>query len=79
MEKQQIHAFIMEYFSGVVEMHKKYPELRIGQVLYNVLSDYKNDFVMGLNSTVSDPYYAEDIGDERIDKFFDFLVIKLTE
>jgi hypothetical protein len=55
-------------------MVKEFPNLRIGQCLFNFLYERNEELADSVRATKNDPFYATDYTDERIKGFFDSVV-----
>ena len=55
-------------------MIKTYPNLRIGQCLFNILHEQNPELADSVRGTVNDPFYASGYTDTRVRNFYDSVV-----
>jgi hypothetical protein len=73
MKLNEPRITLREFYSRVSEMKVRWPDLRWGQCMWNVLSAIENDFVVQkyLTTLGVDPYYDNSQVDAFVDQLLD--------
>jgi hypothetical protein len=58
MNKMDNESFA-QFLKLVADEYKKYPNLRFGQTLYNVLHDIRPELAESIIGTENDPFYTD--------------------